>query len=92
MEKRFHLKENGTTVRTEVLAGVTTFMTMAYVIALNPNILTNFDVGSPLWNGVFLATCLSSALASLCMAFLANKPFVLGPGMGLNSFFAVLVI
>ena len=91
MEKRFHLQENGTTVRTEILAGITTFMTMSYIIALNPNILTNFDVGSPLWNGVFLATCLSSALACLCMAFLANKPFVLGPGMGLNSFFAVLV-
>lgn len=91
MEKFFKLKENGTTVRTEVLAGLTTFMTMAYIIALNPNLLTNFDVGSALWNGVFLATCIASAVAMFCMAFLANKPFALAPGMGLNSFFAVVV-
>ena len=91
MEKLFRLQENGTTVRTEVLAGLTTFMTMAYIIALNPNLLTNFDTGSALWNGVFLATCIASALAMFCMAFLANKPFALAPGMGLNSFFAVVV-
>ena len=91
MEKIFHLQENGTTVRTEILAGLTTFMTMAYIIALNPNLLTNFDTGSALWNGVFLATCIASALAMFCMAFLANKPFALAPGMGLNSFFAVVV-
>ena len=90
MEKLFHLKQNGTTVRTELLAGLTTFMTMAYIIALNPNILTNFDTGSPLRNGVFMATCLASAVGTFCMAFLANKPFVLAPGMGLNSFFAVV--
>ena len=91
MEKIFKLKENGTTVRTEIVAGLTTFMTMAYIIALNPNLLTGFDVGSALWNGVFLATCLASALAMFVMAFLANKPFCLAPGMGLNSFFAVVV-
>ncbi len=91
MEKFFRLKENGTTVRTEVIAGLTTFMTMAYIIALNPNLLTGFDVGSALWNGVFLATCLASAFAMFCMAFLANKPFALAPGMGLNSFFAIVV-
>ena len=91
MEKIFRLKENGTTVRTEILAGLTTFMTMAYIIALNPNLLTNFDVGSSLWNGVFMATCIASAIAMFCMAFLANKPFALAPGMGLNSFFAVVV-
>ena len=90
MEKVFHLKENGTSVRTEILAGLTTFMTMAYIIALNPNLLTNFDVGSSLWNGVFMATCVASAIAMFCMAFLANKPFALAPGMGLNSFFAVV--
>ena len=90
MEKLFKLKENGTTVRTEILAGLTTFMTMAYIIALNPNLLTNFAVGTPLWNGVFLATCLASALGTVAMAFLANKPFVMAPGMGLNSFFAVI--
>ena len=91
MEKIFRLKENGTTVRTEILADLTTFMTMAYIIALNPNLLTNFDVGSSLWNGVFMATCIASAIAMFCMAFLANKPFALAPGMGLNSFFAVVV-
>ncbi len=90
MEELFKLKQNGTTVRTEILAGLTTFMTMAYIIALNPNLLTNFAVGTPLWNGVFLATCLASALGTACMAFLANKPFVMAPGMGLNSFFAVI--
>lgn len=91
MEKFFKLKENGTTVRTEVLAGLTTFMTMAYIIALNPNLLTGFDVGSPLWNGVFMATCIASAIGTICMAIYANKPFAMAPGMGLNSFFAVVV-
>ena len=91
MEKLFRLKESGTTVRTEIVAGLTTFMTMAYIIALNPNLLTNFDTGSPLWNGVFLATCISSAVGCFAMALLANKPFALAPGMGLNSFFAVVV-
>ena len=90
MEKIFKLKENGTSVKTEILAGCTTFMTMAYIIALNPNLLTNFDTGSSLWNGVFMATCLASAAAMVCMAFMANKPFALAPGMGLNSFFAVV--
>jgi len=91
MEKLFKLKANGTTVRTEILAGLTTFMTMAYIIALNPNLLTNFAVGTPLWNGVFLATCIASAVGTLVMAFAANKPFAMAPGMGLNSFFAVVV-
>ena len=90
MEKVFKLKENGTNVRTEILAGLTTFMTMSYIIALNPNLLTNFDVGSPLWNGVFLATCIASGLGTVCMSFLANKPFAMAPGMGLNSFFATV--
>ena len=90
MEKLFRLKENGTSVKTEIVAGLTTFMTMAYIIALNPNLLTNFDTGSPLWNAVFLATCIASAVGTVCMAFLANKPFVMAPGMGLNSFFAVI--
>ena len=91
MGKFFRVKENGSTVRTEILAGLTTFMTMAYIIALNPNLLTGFDVGSKLWNGVFLATCIASAVGMFCMAFLANKPFAMAPGMGLNSFFAVVV-
>ena len=91
MEAFFILKENGSTVRTEVLAGLTTFMTMAYIIALNPNLLTGFDVGSQLWNGVFMATCIASAVGTIIMAFYANKPFAMAPGMGLNSFFAVVV-
>lgn len=90
-EKVFKLTENKTNVKTEVVAGLTTFMTMAYIIALNPNLLTNFDVGSSLWNGVFMATCIASAVGMFCMAFLANKPFAMAPGMGLNSFFAVVV-
>ena len=90
-EKVFKLSENKTTVRTELVAGLTTFMTMAYIIALNPNLLTNFATGSALWNGVFLATCIASAVGMFCMAFLANKPFAMAPGMGLNSFFAVVV-
>lgn len=90
MEKFFKLKENKTSVKTEVLAGLTTFMTMAYIIALNPNLLTGFATGTPLWNGVFLATCIASGIGTLCMAFLANKPFAMAPGMGLNSFYAVV--
>ena len=92
MEKFFKLSENGTSVKTEVVAGLTTFMTMAYIIALNPNLLTGWRAGGDdLWNAVFLATCLASGIAMICMAFLANKPFCLAPGMGLNSFFAVVV-
>ena len=94
MEKLFKLKENGTTVRTEIVAGITTFLTMAYIIALNPNILTFYGSagGNELWNAVFLATCLASGIAMICMAFIANKPFCLAPGMGLNSFFAATVM
>ena len=91
MEKIFKLQANGTTVRTEILAGLTTFMTMAYIVALNPNLLTGFDVGSPLWNGIFLATCIASAIGMFVMAFAANKPFAMAPGMGLNSFFAIVI-
>lgn len=91
LEKIFKLKENNTTVKVEVLAGLTTFMTMAYIIALNPNLLTSFAQGTPLWNGVFLATVISAAVGTLLMAFLANKPFALAPGMGLNSYFATVV-
>ena len=100
MENFFKLRENGTTVRTEILAGLTTFMTMAYIIALNPNLIVGFGQGAfggfgadgtAAWNGVFLATCLASAVAMFCMAFLANKPFALAPGMGLNSYFAVVI-
>ncbi len=92
LEKRFKLSENNTSVKTEIIAGLTTFMTMAYIIALNPNLLTGYGAGGPeLWNGVFLATCISSAIAMFVMAFLANKPFCLAPGMGLNSFMAAVI-
>ncbi|OUM63749.1 hypothetical protein PIROE2DRAFT_61116 [Piromyces sp. E2] len=68
-------------------------MSMAYIIALNPNILTTYGLGGqPLWNGVFLATCISSTVAMLIMSLLANKPFCLAPGMGLNSFMAIVVL
>jgi AGZA family xanthine/uracil permease-like MFS transporter len=85
MDKFFKLKENKTTVRTEIVAGTTTFMTMAYILAVNPGILsaTGMDAG-----GVFTATALSSAIATLVMALVANLPFALAPGMGLNAFFA----
>lgn len=91
----FKLKENNTNARTEIMAGLTTFMTMSYIVALNPNILTNFASeacgGKPLWNAIFLATCLAAAIGTICMALYANKPFVMAPGMGLNSFFAAVV-
>lgn len=94
LEKVFKLKANHTDAKTEILAGLTTFMTMAYIIALNPNLLTGFGAnGTPaLWNGVFMATCIASAVGTFVMAFLANKPFAMAPGMGLNSFFAVVVV
>lgn len=91
LEKTFKLKENGTDIKTEIIAGLTTFMTMAYIIALNPNLLTGFGAeGAALWNGVFMATCIASAIGMFVMAFAANKPFAMAPGMGLNSFFAVV--
>lgn len=87
MEKLFHLKEHGTTVRTEVIAGTTTFLAMAYILAVNPNILgTVMDA-----NGVFVATALASALATFLMAFLANYPIALSAGLGLNAYFAYTV-
>ncbi len=93
LEKFFKLKENNTSAKTEIIAGLTTFMTMAYIIALNPNLLTNFGASEmpKLWNGIFMATCIASAIGMFVMAFLANKPFAMAPGMGLNSFFAVVV-
>lgn len=92
LEKIFHLKEHGTNVKTEIVAGLSTFMTMAYIIALNPNLLTGFGAhGKDLWNAVFLATVLSAFAGTVLMAFLANKPFALASGMGLNSYFATIV-
>ena len=89
MEKLFHLKENHTDVRTEVMAGITTFMTMAYILAVNPSILSASGMDS---GAVFTATALASAIATLLMAALSNYPFVLAPGMGLNAYFAYTVV
>jgi AGZA family xanthine/uracil permease-like MFS transporter len=89
MEKFFKLAAHKTTVRTEVLAGVTTFLTMAYILIVNPVILS--DAGMD-FGAVFTATALSAAIATLVMAFLANLPFALAPGMGLNAFFAYTVV
>jgi AGZA family xanthine/uracil permease-like MFS transporter len=89
LENRFHLKEAGTDVKTEVLAGITTFMTMAYIIFVNPGILQN--AGMP-FGALMTATCLASALATFLMAFMANYPIALAPGMGLNAFFAFSVV
>ncbi len=89
LEKLFKLSENGTDIKTEILAGVTTFMTMAYILAVNPSILSaaGMDQG-----GVFTATALASLLGTLFMAFFANYPFALAPGMGLNAYFAYTVV
>ncbi|NLX62360.1 MAG: NCS2 family permease, partial [Tissierellia bacterium] len=89
LERQFKLRENKTDVKTEVLAGLTTFMTMAYILIVNPSILS--DAGMD-WGGVFTATAISAAVATLLMAFLANYPFALAPGMGLNAFFAYSVV
>lgn len=89
-EKLFKLKENKTTVRTEVIAGITTFMTMAYILAVNPNILadgTGMDKAA-----ILIATSLASFIGSVLMAFLSNYPFALAPGMGLNAYFAGTVV
>ena len=89
LDKVFHLKERGTDVKTEILAGITTFMTMAYILAVNPSILeaSGMDRGA-----VFTATALASFLATCLMALLSNYPFVLAPGMGLNAYFAYTVV
>ena len=88
-EKRFKLKEHNTDARTEILAGITTFMTIAYILVVNPIILS--DAGMD-WGGVFTATAISSIIATLIMAFYANYPFALAPGMGLNAFFTYYVV
>ena len=89
LDRLFHLKEHSTDVKTELIAGVTTFMAMAYILAVNPSILeaAGMDKGA-----VFTATAIASCLATLLMAGLANYPFALAPGMGLNAFFAYTVV
>lgn len=89
LEKLFKLKENNTTIKTEVLAGITTFMTMAYILAVNPGILAaaGMDQGA-----VFTATAVAGMIGTVCMALFANYPFALAPGMGLNAYFAYTVV
>ncbi len=89
LEKLFKLKENKTDVKTEVLAGVTTFMTMAYILAVNPSILGDAGMNT---TAVLLATAIASFIGCICMAFMANYPFALAPGMGLNAYFTYTVV
>lgn len=89
MEKLFHLKENGTDVKTEIIAGITTFMTMAYILAVNPNILADAGMDR---GAVFTATALAAFIGTLLMALFTNYPFALAPGMGLNAYFAYTVV
>lgn len=88
MEKLFKLKENGTTVKTEMMAGITTFLAMAYILAVNPSMLGAAGMNS---QGVFMATALAAAIATMVMAFLANYPIALASGMGLNAYFAYTI-
>ena len=88
MEKLFKLKENGTTVSTEVMAGITTFFAMAYIIAVNPNTLSQAGME---WGAVFLATIISAVVGTLIMGLVANVPYAQAPGMGLNAFFVYTV-
>lgn len=89
LERRFKLSQNGTDARTEILAGITTFMTMAYILMVNPGMLSETGMD---WGGVFTATALSAAIATLMMGLLANYPFALAPGMGLNAFFTYTIV
>ena len=89
MEKLFKLKERGTNVKTEIIAGITTFLAMSYILAVNPSYLGNIPGATPA--GIFMATAISAAIATLCMAFFANYPVALASGMGLNAFFAFTV-
>ncbi|MEA3505521.1 MAG: NCS2 family permease [Bacteroidota bacterium] len=88
-EKLFKLKEHKTTARTEIIAGITTFMTMAYILAVNPDFLSATGMDK---NALFTATAISAIVGTLVMAFVANYPFALAPGMGLNAFFAFTVV
>ncbi len=89
MEKLFKLKENNTTVKKEIIAGITTFLAMAYILAVNPTYLGGIEGATP--GSIFTATAVSAAIATICMAFFANYPVALASGMGLNAFFAFVV-
>lgn len=88
LEKMFKLKENNTNVKTEVIGGITTFMTMAYILAVNPSILSASGMDP---NAIVMATALAAFIGTLCMALMANYPFALAPGLGLNAYFAYTV-
>ncbi len=88
MEKLFKLKQHGTTVRTEITAGLTTFFTMAYILIVNPSLLSTTGMN---WGSVFTATCIAAAIGCILTAFMANAPFAQAPGMGLNAYFAFTV-
>ena len=88
LEKLFKLKERGTSTKTEIAAGITTFMTMAYILAVNPNVLSKTGMDP---TAVLLATCIASFIGTVCMAFMANLPFALSAGMGLNAYMAYTV-
>ena len=89
LERQFRLRENGTDVRTEFVAGATTFLTMVYIVFVNPQILGNAGMDK---GAVFVATCIAAAVSTLVMAFYANYPIALAPGMGLNAFFAYTIV
>ena len=89
LERTFKLKENNTNVKTEIAAGITTFMTMAYILAVNPSILSEAGMNA---NAVLIATCLASFIGTMCMALMANMPFALSAGMGLNAYLAYTVV
>ncbi|MCR8643017.1 NCS2 family permease [Paenibacillus sp. N1-5-1-14] len=94
MDRFFKLKENGTNIRTEIMAGITTFMAMAYILAVNPNVLTAFRSGATGgdWNQVFLATAIAAGVMTIIMGLLVNFPVALAPGMGLNAYFAAVIL
>ena len=89
LEKLFQLKENNTNVKTEITAGITMFMTMAYILAVNPSILGEAGMDT---TAVLLATCIASFIGTACMALVANMPFALSAGMGLNAFLTYTVV
>ncbi|MBD8500842.1 NCS2 family permease [Paenibacillus arenosi] len=92
MERFFKIKEHGSTVRTEIMAGITTFMTMAYILVVNPNILTAFGKTGMEWYPVFLATAIAAGVFTIAMGIFVNFPVAVAPGMGLNAYFATIVV
>jgi len=94
MDRFFKLKENGSNVRTEIMAGLTTFMTMAYILAVNPNVLSSFGTGATGmdWTAVFLATAIAAGVMTIAMGLFVNFPVALAPGMGLNAYFATVIL